>query len=116
MACNSFGKYVLKTDWQWVNIIKAPKVHTLPDILTLNEVVVLNSGNTSASLPAVFINHVLNGLRLSETLALQVSDIDAQRKQVHIRRGKRHKDRFVSSARSDLSRVKGLMAKTSQSL
>jgi len=35
------------------------------------------------------------GLRLSETLALQVGDIDAQRKQVHIRRGKGHKDRFV---------------------
>ena len=35
------------------------------------------------------------GLRLSETLALQVSDIDAARKQVHIRRGKGHKDRFV---------------------
>jgi len=32
---------------------------------------------------------------LSETLALQVGDIDAQRKQVHIRRGKGHKDRFV---------------------
>jgi len=35
------------------------------------------------------------GLRLSEALALQVSDIDAERKQVHIRRGKGHKDRFV---------------------
>ena len=35
------------------------------------------------------------GLRLSETLSLQVGDIDGQRKQVHIRRGKGHKDRFV---------------------
>jgi|GEM_PF-1204015 len=33
-----FWKYVLKTDWQWLNIIKVPKVQTLPDILTLNEV------------------------------------------------------------------------------
>jgi integrase/recombinase XerD len=35
------------------------------------------------------------GLRLGETLALQVGDIDAERKRVHIRRGKGHKDRFV---------------------
>jgi integrase len=35
------------------------------------------------------------GLRLSETLALEVSDIDAARRRVHIRRGKGHKDRLV---------------------
>ena len=33
-----FWKYVLKIDWQWLNIIKVPKVQTLPDILALNEV------------------------------------------------------------------------------
>jgi integrase/recombinase XerD len=36
------------------------------------------------------------GLRLEETLSLQVGDIDASRKRVHIRRGKGHKDRLVS--------------------
>ncbi len=35
------------------------------------------------------------GLRLGETLSLQVGDIDAQRRRVHIRRGKGHKDRLV---------------------
>ena len=35
------------------------------------------------------------GLRLGETLVLQVGDIDAERKLVHIRRGKGHKDRLV---------------------
>ena len=35
------------------------------------------------------------GLRLEETLSLQVGDIDAGRKRVHIRRGKGHKDRLV---------------------
>ena len=35
------------------------------------------------------------GLRLEEALSLQVGDIDAGRKRVHIRRGKGHKDRLV---------------------
>ncbi len=35
------------------------------------------------------------GLRLEETLSLQVGDIDSGRKRVHIRRGKGHKDRLV---------------------
>ncbi len=33
-----FWKHVLKQDWQWVNIIKAPKVRSLPDILTIAKV------------------------------------------------------------------------------
>lgn len=35
------------------------------------------------------------GLRLDEALTLQVRDIDAERKLVHIRRGKGHKDRLL---------------------
>ncbi len=30
-----FWRCVLKRDWQWVNIIKPPKISTIPDILTL---------------------------------------------------------------------------------
>jgi hypothetical protein len=33
-----FWKHILKRDWSWVEIIKPPKVQTLPDILTLSEV------------------------------------------------------------------------------
>ena len=90
-----FWKYVLKTDWQWLNIIKAPKVLTLPDILTLNEVEQLILATHQLRYRVFLLATYSMGLRLSETLALQVGDIDAQRKQVHIRRGKGHKDRFV---------------------
>ncbi len=31
-------KHVLKRDWQWLNIVKPPKVHTIPDILTPAEI------------------------------------------------------------------------------
>ena len=33
-----YWKHVLKRDWQWINIVKAPKISSLPDILTIDEV------------------------------------------------------------------------------
>ena len=90
-----FWKYVLKTDWQWLNIIKVPKVQALPDILSLNEVERLILATHQLRYRVFLLTTYSMGLRLSEALALQVGDIDAQRKQVHIRRGKGHKDRFV---------------------
>ena len=33
-----FWKYILKKDWEWINIVKPPKVKTLPDILTISEI------------------------------------------------------------------------------
>ena len=90
-----FYKHVLKRDWSWVEIIKAPKIQSLPDILTVDEVEKL-IGATSKLRYRVFLLATYSmGLRLGETLALQVGDIDGQRKQVHIRRGKGHKDRLI---------------------
>jgi len=90
-----FWKHVLKRDWQWVNIIKAPKVHSLPDILTVDEVEQLIGATRKLRYRAFLLATYSMGLRLGETLSLQVGDIDGQRKQIHIRRGKGHKDRFV---------------------
>lgn len=90
-----FWKHVLKRDWQWVNIVKAPKVRSLPDILTVDEVERLIGATRKLRYRVFLLTTYSMGLRLSETLSLQVGDIDAQRKQVHIRRGKGYKDRFV---------------------
>jgi len=90
-----FWKHVLKRDWQWIKIIKAPKVRSLPDILTLAEVEQLIGATCKLRYRVFLLATYSMGLRLSETLALQVGDIDGSRKQVHIRRGKGHKDRFV---------------------
>jgi site-specific recombinase XerD len=90
-----FWKHVLKLDWQWVNIIKPPKIHTLPDILTLVEIEQLIGAARKLRYRVFLLATYSMGLRLGETLALQVGDIDAERKLVHIRRGKGHKDRLV---------------------
>jgi len=90
-----FWKHVLERDWQWVNIVKAPKVRSLPDILTTTEVEQLIGATRNLRYRVFLLATYSMGLRLSETLALQVGDIDGKRKLVHIRRGKGHKDRFV---------------------
>jgi integrase len=90
-----FWKHVLERDWQWVNIVKAPKVRSLPDILTIAEVEQLIGATRNLRYRVFLLATYSMGLRLSETLALQVGDVDGQRKLVHVRRGKGHKDRFL---------------------
>ncbi len=90
-----YWRYVLKLDWQWVNIIKPPKIHTIPDILTPAEIEQLIGATRKLRYRVFLLTAYSMGLRLEEALSLQVGDIDAGRKRVHIRRGKGHKDRLV---------------------
>jgi len=90
-----FWKHVLERDWQWVQMIKPPQVRTLPDVLSVAEVEALIGAARKLRFRVFVLATYSMGLRLSETLALQVGDIDGERRRVHIRRGKGHKDRFV---------------------
>jgi integrase len=90
-----FWQHVLNRDWQWVEMIKVPKIRSLPDILTVAEVEQLIGATRHLRYRVFLLTTYSMGLRLGETLALQVGDIDGPRKQVHIRRGKGHKDRLV---------------------
>ncbi len=90
-----FWKHVLERDWSWVKIIKPPQIKTLPDILSLSEVEKMIGATRKLRYRVFLLTTYSMGLRLGEALALQVGDIDGQRKQVHIRRGKGHKDRML---------------------
>ncbi len=90
-----FWKHVLKLDWQWLNIIKPPKIKTIPDILTPDEIEKLIGKTRKLRYRVFLLTTYSMGLRLEEALSLQVGDIDAGRKRVHVRRGKGHKDRLV---------------------
>lgn len=90
-----FWRHILKKDWQWINIVKPPKVKTIPDILTPSEIENLITHTKKLRYQVYLLTVYSMGLRLQEALSLQVSDIDAERQLVHIRRGKGAKDRMV---------------------
>jgi len=90
-----FWKYVLGRDWEWFKIIKPPKVKTLPDILTPAEIEKIIGKTRKLRYRVFLLTTYSMGLRLAEALSIQVRDIDAGLKRIHIRRGKGHKDRFV---------------------
>lgn len=90
-----FWRFVLERDWQWVNIVKPPKIKSIPDVLTISEVEKLIGATRQLRYRVFLLTTYSMGLRLEEALSLQVGDIDGERKLVHIRRGKGHKDRMV---------------------
>jgi len=103
-----FWRYVLKLDWQWVNIIKPPKVHTIPDVLTVPEVNRLIGAARKPRYRVFFLTCYSMGLRLQETLSLQVGDIDAKLKRVHIRDSKGRKDRLVPLPKTTYQALRSL--------
>jgi integrase/recombinase XerD len=106
-----FYKHVLKRDWSWINLIKPPKIKSLPDILTIEEINALIAAARKLRYRVFLLTTYSMGLRLGETLALEVGDIDAARKQVHIRRGKGHKDRLVPLPDLTYQALRALWAK-----
>lgn len=90
-----FFKHVLEQDWEWLDIVKPPQVKSIPDILTPSEIERLICGASKMRYRVFLLTTYSMGLRLTEALSLEVGDIDSERKQVHVRRGKGHKDRMV---------------------
>jgi site-specific recombinase XerD len=72
---------------------KRPK--TLPQVLTMQEVLALFTAIKSAKYKAILAIAYGAGLRVSEVCALKPTDIDSQRMLIHVRRGKGNKDRYV---------------------
>jgi site-specific recombinase XerD len=75
-----------------------PKQFKLPTVLTIPEVDQLINAIRKPALKCSFWTVHSQGLRLEEMLHLQVSDIDAARMLVHMRRRKGHKDRQAATA------------------
>ena len=90
-----FSQHVLQRDWHTLSLIRAQSEHHLPAVLSVEEVRRLLKAATPLHNQVSFTTVYSLGLRLHEALYLQVSDIDGQRLQVHVHRGKGAKDRYV---------------------
>lgn len=105
-----FWEHVLNKEWQWVDIVKAPTVKTIPDILSVAEVYRLLQTARLLRYRTFILCTYAMGLRLAETLNLQLTDIDSANHRIHIRRGKGHKDRFVPVTDEVLQQMRLLWA------
>lgn len=90
-----FFEQVLDESMPWVEMIRPPKVQSLPDILTLEEIARLIGATRERRYRVFWLAAYSMGLRLGEALGLEIGDIDSARRRVHIRLGKGRKDRFV---------------------
>jgi integrase/recombinase XerD len=101
-AIKFFYRYTLKRDWPTFDLIQPPKEQKLPVVLSRGEVRRLlgcvRRGHYRVCLSTIYAC----GLRVSEGIALQVADIDGERKAIHVRRGKGKKDRYVPLPESNL--------------
>ena len=90
-----FFQNVLKREWHVFTYMNAKREKKLPCVLSQKEVFDILSFVTTFHNYAFLSTVYSCGFRLSEGLALQVSDIDKDRMMIHVHRGKGAKDRFV---------------------
>ncbi len=92
-------RFLYKVTLQKPKVVESlhfPKVpQRLPDILAAEEVHRLLEAVREPKYRAVLMTAYGAGMRVSEACAVLTTDIDAQRGVIHIRQGKRNKDRFV---------------------
>ncbi|MBK8055944.1 MAG: tyrosine-type recombinase/integrase [Saprospiraceae bacterium] len=98
MDYSSIKKYfveVLQKAWN-TPMFPRPKVNKeLPNVISKEEVQKLISHVRNLKYKALFIFLYATGMRISEALAVKVKDIDSDRLQIKIDKGKGHKDRYV---------------------
>ncbi|MGQ7848805.1 tyrosine-type recombinase/integrase [Granulosicoccus sp. 3-233] len=90
-----FFKHVVNKPMDWGTIVKPKRVQSLPDVITHAQVANLINATREQRYETFFLCTYSMGLRLGEALALQVLDIDAAQRRIHVRLGKGNKDRYV---------------------
>jgi len=88
-------RYTLHKDWIIQHIPFPRKESKLPEVLSLEEVSRLLAAIPELKYRVLLTTIYAAGLRASEALHLQISDIDSRRKTIRVRQGKGHKDRYI---------------------
>jgi len=98
-----FFVQVLQRNWHLFQILRAKNESRLPAVLSREELRRLLSCVRTPHNYAFLSTVYACGLRLTEALHLEVSDIDSARMMLHVHRGKGAKDRFVPLPKTALS-------------
>jgi site-specific recombinase XerD len=89
-------KVTLRRDWPVLELIPAPKLpQTLPIVLSREEVRQFLESVPNRKHRTVLSVCYAAGLRVSEAVRLQLTDIDNQRMVIRVEQGKGQKDRYV---------------------
>ena len=97
--CNAalciFFTTVLKREWDKESFPRLKKCFKLPNVLSEDEVLRILSYLPSLKYKAIILTCYASGLRISEALNLNISDIDSADMRIFVRQGKNRKDRFT---------------------
>ena len=88
-------RHTLHKDWIIQHIPFPRKESKLPEVLSVDEVSRLLAAIPERKYRVLLTTIYATGLRASEALHLQWSDIDSRRKTIRVRQGKGHKDRYL---------------------
>lgn len=91
-----------RRSWKTLATMKLQNVKTLPEVITREQVRRIIDATTTQRMEAYFWTVYSLGLRMQESLNLQVGDIDGDRRLVHVHRGKGAEDRYVPLPTSTL--------------
>lgn len=88
-----FYEKVLGRKSEYYDIPRPKKEHTLPDVLSEEEILQIFATVTNIKHKSILYLIYSGGLRLSEVVNLKITDIDSKRNMIKIRAGKGKKDR-----------------------
>ena len=90
-----FFTYVLKRPFNMHDVPRVKNSKKLPSVLSFSEVTAILDATVNVKHKAILMTAYSAGLRVSEVLALKVSDIHSENMQIHVRSGKGDKDRYT---------------------
>lgn len=90
-----FYTTTIPMEWETLKLLKMKRLSTPPTVLSIDEVRLILQTARAPQIKAFLTTVYSCGLRLSEALALEISDIDSERMMLRVRRGKGGKDRNV---------------------
>lgn len=98
ISCNAFKLFfnkVLNYDWSDDVIVRPKRPKKLPCVLTKDEILAITDQVINLKHKTILLTTYSSGLRISETLNLRISDIDAKNMTLRVNLGKGNKDRLT---------------------